>query len=178
MRNHIRLLAVNGVLAALYAVVTILTASFAYGPIQFRVADALCVLPFFAPSTSLGLFIGCLIANLFSTVSTLDIVIGSAATLVGCVIAGRMKHKWLCPLPTILANTVMVGAMLACVYTPDALLTGFLTMGAQVAIGEIAVMAALGLPLTAWLSKTNAAARLLGQDAARKAKPAARGPEL
>lgn len=172
MRKQILTLALNGVLAALYAVITLATASFAYGPIQFRVADALCVLPFFAPSTSLGLFLGCLIANLFSPVSTLDIVIGSAATLIGCLIAGRMKHKWLCPLPTILANTVMVGAMLACVYTPDALLAGFLTMGAQVAAGEIAVMAALGLPLIAWLSKTNAVAKLLGEPAP------ARGPEL
>jgi len=178
MKNHIRALALNGVLAALYAAVTIVTASFAYGPIQFRVADALCVLPFFAPSTSLGLFTGCLIANLFSPVSTLDIVIGSAATLAGCLIAGRMKHKWLCPLPTILANTVMVGAMLACVYTPDALLTGFLTMGAQVAIGEAAVMAALGLPLIAWLSKTNAVTKFLGEPAAaRTAEPANREPE-
>lgn len=176
MKTNTRLLALNGVLAALYAAVTLATASFAYGPIQFRVADALCVLPFFAPSTSIGLFLGCLAANLFSPVSALDIVIGSAATLVGCLAAARVKHKWLVPLPTIVANTVMVGAMLACVYTPGALLEGFLTMGAQVAIGEIAVMIALGLPLLAVLSKSGAAARLFyGERAAAHARS---GPEL
>ena len=125
MKTNTRMIALNGVLAALYAAVTLATASFAYGPIQFRVADALCVLPFFAPSTSIGLFLGCLAANLFSPVSALDIVIGSAATLAGCLAAARVKHKWLVPLPTILANTIMVGAMLACVYTPDALEKGF-----------------------------------------------------
>ena len=55
MKTNTRMIALNGVLAALYAAVTLATASFAYGPIQFRVADALCVLPFFAPSTSIGL---------------------------------------------------------------------------------------------------------------------------
>lgn len=89
----VRELTACGILAALYAVITIATASFAYGPIQFRVADALCVLPFFMPVTSIGLFVGCLVANLFSTVSALDIVIGSAATLLGCIWAGRLKHK-------------------------------------------------------------------------------------
>lgn len=160
MKYNTRTLAWNGILAALYAAITLATASFAYGPIQFRVADALCVLPFFMPSASIGLFLGCLAANLFSPVSALDIVIGSAATLAGCLAASRVKCKWLVPLPTILANTIMVGAMLACVYTPDALAAGFLTMGAQVAIGEIAVMAALGLPLLAILSRPGVASRL------------------
>ena len=39
-----RQIALNGVIAGLYAAITILTASFAYGNIQFRIADALCVL--------------------------------------------------------------------------------------------------------------------------------------
>ena len=160
----VRELTACGILAALYAVITIATASFAYGPIQFRVADALCVLPFFMPVTSIGLFVGCLVANLFSTVSALDIVIGSAATLLGCIWAGRLKHKWLVPLPTIAANTVMVGAMLAAVYTPDAFWAGFLTMGAQVALGELAVMAALGLPLIAYLSRSRLLSRLTGAE--------------
>ena len=160
----VRELAFNGVLAAVYAVVTIATASFAYGPIQFRITEALCVLPFFAPVTSLGLFIGCLVANLFSTVSVLDIVIGSAATLIGCVWTSKLHNKWLVPLPTVLANGVMVGAMLAAVYTPDAFWTGFVTMGAQVAIGELAVMVVLGLPLMAYLQKSQLLTRLIGKE--------------
>lgn len=156
-----RQLTVCGILAALYAVVTIATSSFAYGPIQFRLADALCVLPFFAPYTTPGLFIGCLVANLFSTVSALDIVVGSAATLIGCLLTARLRNRWLVPLPTILANTLLVGAMLAYVYTPDAFLSGFVTMGAQVAVGEIAVMAVLGYPLMFLLQKNGLADRLL-----------------
>ena len=149
-----------GILAAAYAAVTISTAAFAYGPIQFRLADALCVLPFFLPVSTWGLFLGCLAANLFSTVSALDIVIGSLATLLGCLWTSRVKNPYLAPLPTVLSNTVLVGAMLAWVYTPQQFWTGFFTMGAQVLVGEAAVMAVLGLPLLLVLRKTGAVQRL------------------
>ena len=62
----VRRLALCAMVAALYALLTILTASFAYGPIQFRLAEALGVLPLFLPYTSWGLIAGCLLANLFS----------------------------------------------------------------------------------------------------------------
>ena len=45
----VRELALCGVLAAVYAVITLAIAPFAYGPIQFRISEALCVLPFFVP---------------------------------------------------------------------------------------------------------------------------------
>ena len=74
-----RQIALNGVVAGLYAAITILTASFAYGDIQFRIADAMCLLVVLEPSLTVGLTLGCVIANIFSTVSVLDIVVGSAA---------------------------------------------------------------------------------------------------
>ena len=116
-----RQIALNGVVAGLYAAITILTASFAYGNIQFRIADSLCVLVVLEPSLTVGLTLGCLISNIFSTVSALDIVIGTAGTLLGCLLAARVKRDWLVPVPVILANAVLVGAMLAYVLTPDAL---------------------------------------------------------
>lgn len=149
-----------GILAAVYAALTIATAAFAYGPIQFRLADALCILPFFLPFSTWGLFIGCVIANLFSTVSALDIVIGSLATLLGCLMTSRVKNPYLAPLPTIVCNTVLVGAMLAWVYMPENLLLGFATMGAQVLIGEAAVLYVLGLPLLLVLRRGNVLERL------------------
>lgn len=153
-------LAFCGVIAALYAVITLAVAPFAYGPVQFRISEALCVLPFFVPVTSLGLFIGCLVANLFSTVTTLDIIIGSAATLLGCLWTAKLRTKWLTPLPTTIVNGIMVGAMLAAVYTPDAFWQGFLVNGLQVAAGELAVMVILGLPLAVWLEKSKVLSRL------------------
>lgn len=142
------------IIAALYAALTIATSSFAYGPIQFRIAEALCILPFFAPVTTWGLFVGCFIANIFSPVSSLDIIIGSMATLIACIWTSKIKNKYLAPLPPVIVNAVMIGAMLALVYTPDAPLAGFFVNAAQVGAGELAVMYVLGLPLLLYLNKS------------------------
>ena len=56
-----RQIALNGVAAGLYAAITILTASFAYGNIQFRIAAALGVLVVLAPTLTVGLTLGCLL---------------------------------------------------------------------------------------------------------------------
>ena len=61
-----RQIALSGIAAGLYVAVTVLTASFAYGNIQFRIADAMCLLVCIEPSLTVGLTLGCLIANLFS----------------------------------------------------------------------------------------------------------------
>ena len=156
-----RQIALNGVIAGLYAAITILTASFAYGNIQFRVADALCVLVVLDPSLTIGLTMGCLIANIFSTVSALDIVIGTAGTLLGCLLAAKVRKDWLVPVPVILANAVLVGAMLAYVLTPGALLQGFLINGGEVLLGEAVVLYALGVPLLLFFRKSGLMDRLL-----------------
>ena len=147
MQYNTKRLAMCGILAAVYCAVTVLSAPIAYGPVQFRLSEALCILPLFAPYTSLGLFVGCLLSNLFSTVTALDIVVGSAATLIACLWTARCKRIWLAWIPTVAVNGVLVGTMLAFVLTPEALLQGFALMGGQVALGEAAVMLTVGVPM-------------------------------
>lgn len=157
-----RQIALNGIVAGLYAAITILTASFAYGNIQFRISEALMMLLLFEPSLTIGLTIGCLIANLFSTVSVLDIVIGTAATLLACLLTTRIKKPWLAPLPTILVNAVMVGAMLSWLYMPsEQFWNGLLVFGGEVGAGEAAVLYVLGIPLYYAMKKTNFIEKLL-----------------
>ena len=156
-----RQIALNGVVAGLYAAITILTASFAYGNIQFRIADSLCVLVVLEPSLTVGLTLGCLISNIFSTVSALDIVIGTAGTLLGCLLAARVKRDWLVPVPVILANAVLVGAMLAYVLTPDALVQGFFINGGEVLLGEAVVLYLLGVPLLLFFRRSGLMEKLL-----------------
>ena len=157
-----RQIALNGIVAGLYAAITILTASFAYGNIQFRISEALMMLLLFEPSLTVGLTIGCLIANLFSTVSVLDIVIGTAATLLACLLTTRIKKPALAPLPTILVNAVMVGAMLSWLYMPsEQFWNGLLIFGGEVGAGEAAVLYVLGIPLYYAMKKTNFIEKLL-----------------
>ena len=65
------------------------------------------------------------------------------------------------PVPVILANAVLVGAMLAYVLTPNALLQGFLINGGEVLLGEAAVLYALGVPLLLFFRKSGLMDRLL-----------------
>ena len=157
-----RQIALSGIAAGLYVAVTVLTASFAYGNIQFRIADAMCLLVCIEPSLTVGLTLGCLIANLFSTVSALDIIIGTAGTLLGCLLTVHIKKTWLLPLPTILSNAILVGAMLSWLYMPsEQFWYGLLVFGGEVGAGEAAVLYVLGIPLYYAMKKTNFIEKLL-----------------
>ena len=113
------------------------------------------VLPLFLPYTSWGLIAGCLLANLFSTVTALDIVVGTAATALSCLLVVRWRKTWVAILAPVVCNGLLVGAMLSWVYLPAAqFLYGLALYGAEVAAGELAVMLALGLPLQLVLRRT------------------------
>ena len=71
-----------GIIAALYAVLTIYLGSIAYGPFQIRPAEALTLLPLLYAESIPALFVGCLIANLVSPYGVPDTVVGSLITLV------------------------------------------------------------------------------------------------
>ncbi len=115
MRSKTQLLALNGVIAAAYAALTLVASALnlAYGPVQFRFSEALTVLPFLFPGTWPGIFVGCLVANLLSPYGPLDIVIGSLASLLAAVLTEKTDRAWLAPLPPVLCNMVLVGGMLA-----------------------------------------------------------------
>ena len=106
-------LTLAAVLAAVYAALTMLLPIPQYGPVQFRLAEALTVLPFVCPAAAPGLFIGCLLANLLSPYGLLDMVVGSGATLLACLLTMRMPSRYLAPLPPVLCNAILVGATIA-----------------------------------------------------------------
>jgi uncharacterized membrane protein len=72
----------SGIIAALYAALTLAFAPVAFGPVQIRPAEALTILPLFFIESIPGLFIGCLIANLLSPYGFIDVVMGSLTTLI------------------------------------------------------------------------------------------------
>lgn len=115
MKLHTKQLTLAALTAAAYAVLSYFGSIFGitYGPIQCRFSEALCVLPFFLPETAWGLGVGCLIANLLSPYGVLDIVVGSAATLLAALLTAKCRNRWLAPLPPVLTNTVLVGLVLA-----------------------------------------------------------------
>ncbi|NCC68881.1 MAG: QueT transporter family protein, partial [Clostridia bacterium] len=83
--NNTRKLVYAAVIAAIYAVFTMALGALSYKPvilgIELRFSEVLCILPFFFPPAVWGLTIGCAIANIVSTVGFIDVIFGSAATL-------------------------------------------------------------------------------------------------
>lgn len=74
-----------------------------------RVSEALTVLPFFTPAAIPGLAIGCFLSNLITGAAVYDVVFGSLATLLGAVGTYLLRrHKFLCTLPPVIANMVII----------------------------------------------------------------------
>lgn len=149
------------VIAALYVVLVVIFNYISFGPIQFRVAEALTILPYFTPAAIPGLFIGCILANVIGGAVVWDIIFGSIATLIGAVFTYllRKKSKFLAPLPPVLANTIIVPWVLKYAYGAEEMVW---FMAVTVGIGEILACYVLGMILLFALNKVRR--QVFGED--------------
>lgn len=155
MKLSVRDLTLSAVLAAVYAALTLFLPVPQYGPVQIRFAEALTVLPFFFPAATPGLFVGCIIANL-SSPFVLDVVFGSAATLLACVWTARLNNRWLAPLPPVVCNAVIIGAEIAWAQgvTGSAFWSAFVLNAATVGAGELLACCVFGSALLSALYRS------------------------
>lgn len=151
----------GALIAALYAVLCYLTSFIPTigGVFQFRISEALTILPYFTASAVPGLTIGCLISNLIMGAGIYDVVFGTLATLIGAVGTWllRKRSKWLAPLPPILANTIIMPFVIAWVSgTSEAIPFFVLSVG----LGEIVCCGVFGMLLLAALERNNVFSRV------------------
>jgi len=138
-----KLMAQGAVIAAVYVVLTLAFAPISFGAIQFRISEALCILPYFTSAAIPGVSFGCLLANILGGAALPDIVFGTLATLIGAVISYRLRNvsKWLVGLPPILANAIIIPFVLKYAYgLPDLIPYMMLTVG----VGEVLAVGVLG----------------------------------
>ncbi len=144
MKFSTRRLTFTAAIAAIYVVLTVAFAPLSFGWIQFRVSEALTILPFFTPLAIPGLTIGVLIANLYSSAGVLDLIFGPLATLIAAILTSKIKNKWLAPLPPVIINAIIIGVMLGVVFSSEVTIpVAMLSVG----IGELGVLYTLGLIL-------------------------------
>ncbi len=147
MNKHfpIKGLVLTGLIAALYVVFTLPFGQIAFGPIQFRVAEILTLLPFFTPWAIPGVTVGCLLSNLlFSTLW--DALFGTLATLIAAYLTYKSKHLLMAPLWPILFNGLIIGTMLTFMILGHFEWGGWLTMVLEVAASEFVICFAVGVP--------------------------------
>ena len=106
-------LTLAAMVAALYAVLSYFANIFglSFGVIQFRMSEALTVLPFLFPATAPGLTLGCLITNLLSPYGPIDMVMGTLATAIAAWLTVKMPRWYLAALPPILVNMAILAPM-------------------------------------------------------------------
>ena len=134
-----------GIIAGLYAALTVVLAPISYGPIQLRVSEALTILPYLTPAAVPGLFIGCLVANIFGGLGIYDVVGGSLLTLLAAFLTyllARTRRPILAPLPPVLVNSLGVSLYLHLLFQLPYWLTVI-----YIGVGEFATCFVLGYPL-------------------------------
>lgn len=143
-----RHIAIYGMVAAVYVVITVMLSSLSYMGVQFRIAEVLTLLCFYKKEYIIPLTLGCAIANMFSPMMAWDLPMGTLATFIALFLITKCKNIYIASLMPVLINGVIVGVELKLAYD----LPLFLSM-VQVAAGEFVCVTILGIALFKILSK-------------------------
>lgn len=152
----LRQIALAGLIAAVYVLLTLVLMPLSFGVYQVRIAEALTVLPFLTGSAVPGLFIGCLLANIFGGMGWVDIVFGSLITLLAALATYGIRRKfkdsplglYLAPLPPVLFNAFGVS-----VYLAPLLNMNYWFSVQMIGLGQLISCYVIGLPLLILLRK-------------------------
>lgn len=139
----------SALIAALYAVITIVLKPISYGPIQFRLSEILILIAFLDSKYIIGLTIGCLISNFFGGFGPLDMIFGTLATFLSAlsinitskIVKGK-KALFIASLWPTIFNAILIGLMLKYVASLPLVLSII-----QVGFGEFVVVTIIGIPI-------------------------------
>ena len=150
MRNNTKKIVVIALIAGLYAALTLALGFISYGPIQFRIAEVMTLLPLLGKEYIVALTLGCFLANVIGPYGVPDIIFGTVATFISVYLVyltgKNMKDKkgyvliaslW----PTIV-NAIVIGAMLNIFFGLPLVLSML-----QVGFGQFVVITIIGVPL-------------------------------
>ena len=157
--NKLRRMVFAAMIAAMYAALTLMLSPISFGNIQIRMSEAMVLLPVLFASSVPGVTLGCFMANLIGAMmglnilGYLDCIVGTLATLLAAVLSRKSADihfkniPWVSVLMPVLFNGVIIGAELAYALMPEAMLTGFVIFGFEVAFGELLAVGVFGIPL-------------------------------
>ncbi|CEK37906.1 QueT transporter family protein [Paraclostridium sordellii] len=150
MTNKTKKLVMTSLVAAIYAVLTLVLGAISYGPIQFRIAEIMVLLAFIKKDYIWGLTIGCFLANVIGPYGAPDIIFGTTATflsvyaiyLTGKVMKGKKYAILIASIWPTLINAIIIGFMLN-IFVRMPLILSMI----QVGFGEFVVITIIGVPV-------------------------------
>lgn len=156
MHFQVKSLARAGMIAAIYAALTLIFAPISFNAVQFRISEAMTVLPILMPEAVPGLAIGCLVANILGSAALPDVIGGTLATLIAAVLTRMLRKKPVLAMASpVVVNGLIVGPLVYFCYEYKSIFSlGALSFTAfTVALGEAVVVAVLGTLLIKALPK-------------------------
>lgn len=148
------------VIAALYVALTYVSNSvgLAYNAVQFRLSEILTVLPVFTPAAIPGLAIGCMISNISGPFGIVDIVCGTAASILAAICSYYARNVRLKGVPVlsaffpVLFNSIIIG--LEIWYLGDKTAELFLISALEIGAGQTVMCMLIGIPFIKAIKKT------------------------
>lgn len=136
----------GALIAALYVVITYILTPISFGPLQFRLSEALTVLPILYPEAIPALFVGVLLSNIFGGLGLVDIIGGSLTTLIAAYFTYRYRDSFFAYLSPIIFNGLLISLYLHVLYKIPYWLTVI-----EISISEAVVVFLVGYPLINYL---------------------------
>ncbi len=112
MNSIVKMITSNGIVAAIYFLLTFFTSEFSFGAIQVRLAECLVLLCFFRRDYAIGVTLGCVLANLLSPLGPFDVLFGGLATLISCLLISILRNLFFASIIPSFINAFVVGAEL------------------------------------------------------------------
>lgn len=153
MKNFtVEKLAKQALIAAIYAALTWALPNLSYGPIQFRVSEIMTLLAFYNPVHIIGLTLGCAIANIFSSLGAIDIIVGTLASFLALFAMSKVKNIWLASIMPAL-SAILIGLEIVLV-SPTPL--AYIPITLQIMVSELIIVTLFGVPIFKILQKNKA----------------------
>lgn len=156
----VKCIVTNALIAALYAVITILCGPLSYngGSLQLRFSELLNLLVFFNPLYTIGLTLGCLLSNIMSQYGVFDMVFGTLGTLIGCLlivlVSKTIKNLLLSAFMPCIVNALIVPLIVyLCDVQAGMTFTAFMITFGWTFLGEFICIVCVGYPLFILLAK-------------------------
>ena len=139
-KNLVRL----ALVAAVYAVLTLILPGLSFGAVQFRFSEILVLLCFYRKDYSVALILGCFIANCFSPMALMDMIFGTLATAIAVIPMFYIKNIWVASILPVVSNGIIIAIELfICYGNEPPIWFNMIT----VAAGELAVVTVTGCVL-------------------------------
>lgn len=151
MHFQVKSLARAGMIAAIYAALTLIFVPISFNAVQFRISEAMTVLPMLLPEAVPGLAVGCLVANILGCAvgcaALPDVIGGTLATLIAAILTRMLRKKPVLAMASpVVINGLIVGPLVYFCYEYKSIFSlGALSFTVfTVTLGEAVVVAILG----------------------------------